>query len=36
MEPRASHSSNSNAILYHLQILDENSEISIELSEYPC
>ncbi len=36
MEPRVSHSSNRNAILYHLQILDEESEISIDLSEYPC
>ena len=24
------------SILYHLHILDEKSEVSIDLSEYPC
>jgi len=24
------------SILYHLGILDEESEISVDLSEYPC
>ena len=33
---RISAYSNGKSILYHLHILDENSEISIDLSEYPC
>ena len=28
--------SNRKSILYHLQVLDEESEISVDLSEYPC
>ena len=36
MKPRVSHSSNSKSILFHLHVLDEKSEISIDLSEYPC
>ena len=27
---------NRKSILYHLQILDETSEVSVDLSEYPC
>jgi hypothetical protein len=27
---------NRKSILFHLQILDETSEISTDLSEYPC
>ena len=28
--------SNRKSILYHLGILDEESEISVDISEYPC
>jgi hypothetical protein len=28
--------SQNKSILYHLQILDELSEVSVDLSEYPC
>jgi hypothetical protein len=27
---------NGKSILFHLRVLDENSEISVDLSEYPC
>jgi hypothetical protein len=29
-------SGNQNSILFHLDILDEESEINKDLSEYPC
>ena len=29
-------SNNAKSILFHLKILDEVSEINIDLSEYPC
>jgi hypothetical protein len=29
-------SSQNKSILFHLQILDEISEVSVDLSEYPC
>ena len=35
MKPRTS-SSNRKSILYHLHVLDEQSESSVDLSEYPC
>ena len=36
MESSELHSSDRKSILYHLQILDETSESSVDLSEYPC
>ena len=36
MKPRVPHSSNRKSILYHLHVIDEQSEIAEDLSEYPC
>jgi len=36
MTLRMSDLSNGKAILYHLHILDDSSDISEDLSEYPC
>jgi len=36
MRLRTTNSSNGKSILYHLQVLDETSEINVDLSEYPC
>ncbi len=36
MKPRVSRLSYRKSILYHLHILDERSEITEDLSEYPC
>ncbi len=36
MALRMSNDSHGKAILYHLHILDDSSEIPEDLSEYPC
>jgi len=36
MKPGVSSLSHRKSILYHLHILDESSETSVDLSEYPC
>lgn len=36
MIPHVSKSNGNKSILFHLKILDEESEISKDLSDYPC